>query len=398
MKSIKSIKNLKGKKVMVRVDFNVPIKNSKVMDDSRIKATLLTIKYLSGSGAKVILVSHLGRPDGSVVSSLKLDSVASRLSTLLKKEVIKIETKNFKFSNVSLDKLRNSLDQMEPGRIVMFDNIRFSPYEEKNTGDLAKNLASLADIFVLDGFAVAHRASASVTGVTKYIPSYAGLLLEKEIIGLQKVLKKPRKPFVAIMGGIKVSTKAPVIKNLLPKVSHILIGGAILNTYLSCRGYGVGMSLVDHKCEFILKKLGKKKKVVLPVDLVVGDNKGRNFRVVKLDKKPFEICVGHEAIYDIGPASIRLFSKYIKKAQTIVWNGAVGYFEQKPYNIGTLSIARLVATRSKGRAYGVIGGGETLEAMDQVGMGEFVDLISTGGGAMVKFLAGEKLPGVVALK
>lgn len=385
-------------KILVRVDFNVPIKNKSVIDDSRIVASLPTIKYLSDAGAKVILIAHLGRPDGEVVPELKLDSVAECLSNLLKKQVKKIETKNFKFNNEALHKLRDSIDQMELGQVVMFDNIRFSPYESKNTGTLAKDLASLADAFVLDGFAVAHRASASVTGVAKYLPSYAGLLLEEEINGLKKILKKPKKPFIAIMGGIKVSTKVPVMLNLLPKVSNILIGGGILNSYLKCRKYGVGMSKVDGSCDKIMKKMGKKRKMILPVDLVVGDNKGRNFRIVRLGKKPHNICTGHEAIYDIGPESICLFSSYIKKSQTIVWNGAVGYFEQKPYNIGTLSIARLVASRSKGRAYGVIGGGETLQAMKEIEMGEFVDLISTGGGAMLEFLSGRKLPGIEALK
>ncbi len=398
MKTIKSIKKLKGKKVLVRVDFNVPVKNGKVEDDSRIIASLPTIEYLYKAGAKVILVAHLGRPGGKIVPSLKLDGVAVRLGSLLKKKVKKINTKDFKLNKGELEKLRGDLDKMKAGQVVMLENIRFSPYEKKNTGNLAKDLASLADIFVFDGFAVAHRASASVSGVAKYLPSYAGLLLEKEIEGLRRVLKRPKKPFVAIIGGVKVSTKAPVIKNLLPKVSKILIGGAILNTYLKCRKYGVGMSLVDSNCESVLKKLVKKRKVILPVDLVVGDNKGRNFRIVRLNKKSFKICQGHEAIYDIGPESICLFSKYIKKAKTLVWNGAVGYFEQKPYNIGTLSIARLVASRSKGRAYGVIGGGETIQAMDEVEMSEFVDLISTGGGAMLQYLAGEKLPGIKALK
>ena len=398
MKSIKLVKKLKGKKVLVRVDFNVPVKNGKVLDDFRINATLPTIKYLSQAGAKVILVSHLGRPEGAIDPELKLDVIAGCVSSLLKKKVNKIDTRDFKFKKEELEDLRDSLDKLRNGQVVILENIRFSPYETKNTGTLARDLASLADIFVFDGFSVAHRDSASVTGVADYLPSYAGLLLEKEIEGLEKILKRPKKPFVAIMGGVKVETKAPVIKNLLPRVNNILIGGCILNTYLGCLGYGVGMSLVDKKCEAILEKLAKKRKVILPVDLIVGDNRGRKVRVVKLGKKPHKICTGHEGIYDIGPESIRLFSKYIKKAQTLVWNGSVGYFEQKPYNVGTLSIARLVASRSKGKAFGVIGGGETLQAMKEAKMGEFVDLISTGGGAMIKYLAGNKLPGIEMLK
>ncbi|MBT3538938.1 phosphoglycerate kinase, partial [Candidatus Parcubacteria bacterium] len=242
-----------------------------------------------------------------------------------------------------------------------------------------------------------HRPAASVSGVAKYIPSYAGLLLESEIKGLQKVLQKPKSHFVVVLGGAKMETKVPVIKKLLPLCDYMLVGGGIFNTYLKAKGYGVGSSLVDMEFKKEALNYGKKKKVIKPIDVVVGDMEGKNYRHVKLNKKPHQICKKGEFILDCGPETIQLFAKYIKLAETIVWNGALGVFEQKPYDIGTLSIARLVASRSKGKAYGVIGGGETLQSMDMVGMTEYVDLVSTGGGAMLEFLSGKILPGIKAV-
>ena len=398
MKSIKKARNLKNKFVLVRVDFNVPIKKKKILDDSRLLASLPTIGYLMEKGAKVIIVTHIGRPEGKVIGSLKVDPVAVRLGELVGKKVKKIETSNWKLTDKKKALLLKSLEKMKPGEVSMFENIRFSPDEQNNTGTLAEELANLVDIFVLDGFAVAHRSATSVTGVPEYVPGYAGLLLEKEIKGLEKVTKKPKSPFVAIIGGAKTETKIPVIKNLLTKADYILVGGGILNTYLKAAGYRVGDSLVDEDFKKEALLYGKKKKVILPVDVVVGKLDGSGYRVVEIEKKPHQICKKSEGIYDIGPKSIQLFASHIKEAQTLVWNGAMGYFEQKPYDVATMSIARLVASRSKGKAYGVIGGGETLQAMEMVGMSEHVDLISTGGGAMLEFLAGKELPGIEALK
>jgi len=269
--------------------------------------------------------------------------------------------------------------------------------EAKDITELSKKLASLGDIYVLDGFAVAHRAAASVSGVAKYLPSYAGLLLEKEITGLSKAMDKPKKPFVLILGGVKMETKIPVIKNLLPKCNYALIGAGIINTYLWAKGYKVGDSVVDKDFKKEILKYCNSKKVIKPVDVVVGTMDGKTYRHVMINKKPNQICKTGESILDCGPGTIQLYAKYIKKAETLVWNGPMGLFQTKPYEIGSFSIARLVASRAKGKAFGVIGGGETLQAMELVGMTEYVDLVSTGGGAMLEFLSGKKLPGVVAV-
>jgi len=390
MKSIKQLRNLAGKRVLVRVDFNVPIKNNKVVDNTRILAAIPTLKYLILKKAKIILMTHLGRPKGNVVTELSVTPVAKRLSELLKKKVEKISVSTGK-------KVENAITKLKSGGILFLENIQFEPGEITKDIKLSKTLASYADYYVTDNFAQAHRDYASISGVTKYIPSYAGLLLEQEIKGLTKVIKNPKKPFVVVLGGIKMETKVPVMKNLLPKCDYMLIGGGILNTYLKAKGYSVGNSLVDMNFKKEALLYGKNKKVIKPVDVVVGTLDGKKYRVVEIKSKSHEICKKGEAILDCGPKTIQLFATYIKKAQTLVWNGAMGYFEQKPYDVGTLSIARLVASRSKGKAYGVIGGGETLQSMDMVGMTEYIDLVSTGGGAMLEYLSGKELPGIVAV-
>ena len=393
LKTIKQIRNLENKTVLVRVDFNVPIKRKKVLDSTRLLASLPTIKYLIEKKAKVILVTHVGRPAGKVVASLKVDPIVEELSSLLKKKVIKLETGNWKLNDKKKLEVLKQVENLKPGQVVMMENIRFSPDEKKDTGTLSQELANLADLFVSECFGVSHRFSASIVGVTKYLPSYAGFLMEKEIKGLEKVIQKPKKPFAVVIGGAKTETKIPVIKNLLPKADYILIGGGIVNTYLKAKGFKVGASLVDKDYEKEVLKYCRSKKVIKPVDVVVGTMDGKKFEVLKIDSK-FKISNPKLAIYDIGPETIRLYAKYIKKAMTLVWNGAMGYFEQKPYDVGTLSVARLVASVSKGPAYGVIGGGETLQSMDMVGMSEYMDLISTGGGAMLEFLSGKELPGI----
>ncbi len=400
MKTINKLKNLSGKIVLLRVDYNVPFEKGKILDDEKIGKSLLTIQNLQAKGAKIIIVTHLGRPEGKIVPSLKVDPLALHLEKLLGQKIVKLDSKNWSKDEKKADQIRSdlltSIDTMLPGQVAMLENIRFSPEEENNAGTLAQELANLADIFVLDGFAVSHRADASVVGVAKYLPSYAGLLMEEEIKSLTKVLKRPKKPFVAIIGGIKSETKIPVIKNLLKKSSQILIGGGIVNTYLFAMGFQIGSSIVDKEMAQEILKYCKNKKVIKPLDVIVGDKKGKKYFVVDIDKN-FKITDKSLAIYDIGPKTIQEFSKYIKKAKTIVWNGAMGYFEQKPYQHGTYSVARLVASRSKGKAFGVVGGGETLLSLEAVKMSEYIDHISTGGGAMLEFLAGKNLPGVKIL-
>lgn len=378
LKTLKQIKNLKDKRVLVRVDFNVPVKEGKIKDDSRIVASVPTIKYLLKNGAKVILVSHLGRPEG-IEKKLSLKIVTERLSELIKKEVCFFNLNEF----INLTKLP---------KLTLLENIRFYSEEEKNDKKFAKQLASLVDIFVLDGFAVAHRDAASVSGVAKYLPSYAGLLLESEVENLSQLMTKPKKPYIAVLGGAKIETKLPVLKTVLKRADFVLLGGGLVNTCLWAKGYSVGKSLIDKDFKKEALKLWKSKKIIFPVDVIVGDIKGKKYRVVSLDKK--NNIKSTEAIFDIGPETIRLYAKYIKSAKTLVWNGAVGYFEQKPYDIGTMSVARLVASRSKGKAFGVIGGGETIQTMEMIDMIEDVDFVSTGGGAMLEFLSGKKLPGL----
>lgn len=387
IKTIKQVRNLAGKRVLARFDFNVPVKNGRVMDNFKLLKGLQTVEYLLEKKAAVILMSHLGRPEGKVKEEFSLIPVKKDLEKLLKKKI-----KLFKL--IELDKLAKL--KLNSGQVVMIENTRFSPDEKKNTGTFAKDLAAVANLFVLDGFAVAHRPAASVVGVAKYLPSYAGLLLAQEIEGLSKVTVKPRKPLVAILGGAKIETKIPVMKSLLTKADYILVGGGIVNTYLWAKGCQVGNSLVDKDYEKEALLYGGRKKVIMPVDVVVGTFDGKQHQVIKVDKN-LKVKAGW-GIYDVGPATIKLYSKYIKKAQTLIWNGAMGRFEQHPYEYGTYSVARLVASRSKGKAFGVCGGGETVEVLEKLKIMDDIDLVSTGGGAMLEFLSGQKLPGVEIVK
>lgn len=387
MKSIDQIKNLANKTVLVRADFNVPIKNGRVLDNYKIKKSLATIKFLIEKGCKVILVSHLGRPNG-VDKKLSLKPVAAELEKFLQKKIKLLDV-------LDLQKTKIQIDKLFPGSVSLLENIRFLKGESQNSEKLAKELASLAEVFVLDGFGVAHRQSASVTGVAKFLPAYAGLLLKEEIDGLNRAIKKPKKPFVVVLGGAKMETKIPVLKNLLKKANYILVGGGIVNTYLWAKGYKVGSSLVDKKLKKEVLKYCAKIKIILPVDVIVGRKDGKLAKAV--DLKNFNIKDKNLAIFDIGPKTIKLFSSYIKKSKTIVWNGAVGYFEQRPYQYGTYSMARLIAARAKGRAFGITGGGETIEVLKKLNLIGDIDLASTGGGSMLEYLSGKRLPGIEIL-
>ncbi len=387
IKSIQQVKNLANKNVLLRVDFNVPIKGNKVLDNYKIKKSLATIKFLMEKRAKVIIVSHLGRPNG-VDKKLSLKPMADELGKFLQKNVRLLDISNLK-------KIKTQIDKLFPSAVVLLENIRFVKGEEENSDKFSRELAGLADVFVLDGFAVAHRQAASVSGVAKYLPAYAGLLLEEEINGLNLALKSPKKPFVVVLGGVKMETKIPVLKNLLKKASYILVGGGILNTYLWAKGYQIGGSLVDKNFKKEALRYCSKRKVVLPVDVIAGAKDGKLARAV--DIKNLNLKKGF-SIFDIGPKTIKLFSHYIKKAQTLVWNGALGYFEQHPYEYGTYSVARLVATRAKGKAFGITGGGETIEVLKKLHLIGDVDLASTGGGSMLEYLSGKKLPGIESLK
>ena len=386
MKSVRTLKKLAGKKVLVRVDFNTPVKNGKVVSDYKLVKSLPTIEHLLKSGSTVILVSHLGRPKG-IDSKYSLAPVAKRLSDLLQQKVIFLPLEK----RTDWKKIQSDISKLPKGSVALLENIRFMPEEEVEGIVLSKALASLCDLFVLDGFAVSHRHGSSVSGVAKYLPSYAGLLLFEEISVLSSVVKKPKRPLVVLLGGAKAETKIPVLKKLLPIADHILVGGGIFNTYLTATNHNVGKSLVSEGLEREVKRYCNNKKVILPVDVVVGDEKGKKARVESI--KSLKISKT-EGIYDIGPESVKLFAGYLKKAQTLVWNGALGMFEQHPYQFGTYSLVRLFAARSKGKAFGVCGGGETVEILEKLHAMHEIDLVSTGGGAMLEYLSGARLPGL----
>jgi phosphoglycerate kinase len=289
------------------------------------------------------------------------------------------------------------IEAMASGELILLENLRFHPGEEKNDPKFAAGLAGLADIYVNDAFATAHRAHASVAGVTKFLPSYAGFLMEKEINVLSGLLAKPKKPFMAMIGGAKISTKIGVIENLLKKVDSVLLGGALVNNFFKAAGYGIGSSIFEPKELGTAKKLLTNKKIVLPVDFVVGDFKGKKAWVTKVPGKKGELCKKPYAMLDVGPETIRNYAKTIRRAQTIVWNGPMGYFEIPKYSHGSTALGQLVAARSRGKVFGVVGGGETIAAIEGTGMAGYIDHISTGGGAMLEFLEGKMLPGIKPL-
>lgn len=394
LKTIDQIKNLRGKRVLVRVDFNVPLKKKGgkivVADDTRISAAVPTIKYLLEHGAKVILMSHLGDPGGKVKKDLSLKPVGATLAKILR-------MKGSAPADWVGRKGSEKIDTMKSGEVMLLENLRFHPGEEKNDAKFAAGLASLADIYVNDAFAAAHRAHASIVGVPKFLPSYAGFLMEKEVNVLSGLLAKPKRPFMAMIGGAKISTKISVIENLLKKVNWLLLGGALVNNFFRAAGYGIGASIFEAKELKTAKKFLRNKKIILPVDFVVGDFKGKKAWVVGVPKKRTELCRKPYALLDIGPETIKKYAEFIRKAKTLVWNGPMGYFEIKKYSHGSVALGQLIAARSKGKVFGVAGGGETIEVLAKTGMAEYIDHISTGGGAMLEFLEGKILPGVKPL-
>lgn len=383
IKSIRNYKKLENKKVLVRVDFNVPIKNGEVQDDFKIIKHLPLIKYLIEKKTRIILISHLGRPEhGKDNSEYSLKPVAMRLKEILKKDI--------KFVSDCIGfKAETAIAKLNPGEILMLENIRFEEGEKKNSKILAKKLAKMADIYVNEAFAVSHRKEASVSAIKNYIPSFAGFLLEKEIMNLNKIKKS--KNLIVVIGGAKLKTKISLIKKFEKKAKKILIGGALANNFFASSGYEVGRSLVDKESIKIAGKLMKSSKnILLPIDVVVGNKdgewKGQAKKIYDIGPKDY--------VYDIGPETIKLYATYLKKAQNIIWNGPLGMFENNDFKHGTLSIARIIASRSSGRAYGVVGGGETVEALKMTKMLRHVDWVSTGGGAMLTYLSGGKMPGL----
>lgn len=391
--NINTVNNLdvKGKRVFVRVDFNVPLNEQKeITDDTRIRAALPTIRYLTDQGAKVILGSHLGRPKGQVNEKYSLAPVAAKLGEILGKKVI--------FAKDCIgQETRNIVDGMQEGDIVLLENLRFHPEEEKNDPDFSKELATLADIYVNDAFGTAHRAHASTAGIAALLPSAAGFLIEKEVEYLNKAVTKPVKPFVAIIGGAKVSDKIGVIENLLNMVDALVIGGGMANTFLKAQGHEMGKSLVEEDKLDLAKSTMEKAsvkgvKLLLPVDLVVADqvSADAHHKVVAKDQVP-----GGWAAVDIGPESAKIFSEEIKKANTIVWNGPMGIFEMEPFAKGTETVAKAVG---ESEGISIVGGGDSVAAVKKMGVAQKISHISTGGGASLEYLEGKELPGIKALE
>lgn len=403
LKNIQNLKNIKGKRAIVRVDFNVPIKGGKIVDDTKIRESIPTIKYLLSEGASIVLISHLGRPDGvksrkSVKSKVKneckfnfnkdlkysLKPVAIILESLLGKKVKLM-------SGCIGSKVEKKMEKAEAGDIFLLENIRFYGEEKKNNKTFAKAIARLGEVYVNDAFAVSHREHASVFQIRNYLPSYKGLLLQAETENLDKIKKNFKKPYVILLGGAKLSTKIRLIKKLNKSASKILIGGAMANVFFAAKGWEVGKSLVEKEMINEAKKLLKNKKIILPKDVVVAKNISKAAKAEL--RKSDEIKKG-EIILDIGPETIKEYAKQIKKAKTILWNGPMGVFEYKQFSSGSVILARTIASVSSGRAYGVCGGGETVEILNKTKMEEFVDWVSTGGGAMLSYLSGEKMPGI----
>jgi phosphoglycerate kinase len=382
--------DVRDKRVFVRVDFNVPVENGRITDDTRIRETLPTIQYLLDHGAAVILASHLGRPKGKVVDSMRLRPVANRLSELLDRPVsmapdcIGLEVE---------DMARN----LKPGQVLLLENLRFHPEEEENDPEFARQLASLADIYVDDAFGSAHRAHASTAGIAQYLPAVSGLLMMRELEALGSVLQNPARPFLALIGGAKISSKIGVLQHLLGLADGFVIGGGMANTLLKAQGKDIGASLVeddkiDVARDFLSAARDRGRAVRLPVDVVIADRveQGAESKIVSVDQVPEGWM-----IVDIGPHTVEDYIRALSGAGTVVWNGPMGVFEIPQFSLGTRAVAEALADS---RAKTIVGGGDSIAAVEQAGVADKMAHISTGGGASLEFLEGRELPGVAALQ
>ncbi|NLM72870.1 MAG: phosphoglycerate kinase [Clostridiaceae bacterium] len=392
MMNKKSISDMdvKGKRVIARVDFNVPLdENGNVTDDKRIRGALPTIKYIIENGGKLILVSHLGRPKNGPEAKFSMKPAADRLSQLLGKEVILA-------ADVIGEDAKTKAANLKEGEILMLENVRFHKEETKNDPEFAKELASMADIYCNDAFGTAHRAHASTAGLADYLPSCCGYLIKKELDVMGKALNNPERPFVAILGGAKVSDKISVIENLLDKVDTLIIGGGMAYTFFKAQGYDVGTSIceldkVDLANELLKKAKEKNVNLLLPVDTVIGKEfkADTEYKVVASNEIP-EGWMG----LDIGPETVKIFSEAVKGAKTVVWNGPMGVFEFENFAVGTKKIAEALAESG---AISIVGGGDSAAAVEQLGFADKITHISTGGGASLEFLEGKELPGIAVL-
>ncbi|MDQ0415964.1 phosphoglycerate kinase [Croceifilum oryzae] len=388
-KSIKDV-DVHGKRVFCRVDFNVPMEQGKITDDTRIRAALPTIQYLMDQGAKLILASHLGRPKGKVVEEMRLTAVAERLSQLLGKEVTKT-------NEVIGPEVTEKVSELHNGDVLLLENVRFDAREEKNDAELSRQFAALADLFVNDAFGTSHRAHASTAGIADYIPAVAGFLLQKELEILGSALQTPKRPFTAIVGGAKVKDKIGVIENLLTKVDNLIIGGGLAYTFIKAKGLEIGKSLLEEdKIELAASYLRQAEeagvRIYLPVDVVVVDEFSPHPPIVKtvdVDQIPTDL----EAL-DIGPKTRELYADVIRSSQLVIWNGPMGVFEFDQFAQGTNTVAKALADSE---ALSIVGGGDSAAAIEKAGLADEVDHISTGGGASLELLEGKTLPGVAVL-
>ena len=388
-KTLKDV-DVKGKRVFCRVDFNVPMQDGKITDETRIRAALPTIQYLVDQGAKVILASHFGRPKGKVVEEMRLTPVGVRLSELLGKDVKKAD-------EAYGDSVKALIETMNEGDVLLLENVRFYPGEEKNDPELAKSFAELADVYVNDAFGAAHRAHASTEGIAHILPAVSGLLMEKELDVLGKALSNPERPFTAIIGGAKVKDKIGVIENLLELVDNLIIGGGLAYTFVKAQGHEVGKSLleadkIDLANSFIEKAKAKGVNFYMPVDVIVADDfsADANSKVVSIEEIPSD----WEAL-DIGPKTAEIYRDVIQKSKLVIWNGPMGVFEIDKFAGGTKAVAEALA-EAEG-TYSVIGGGDSAAAVEKFNLADKMSHISTGGGASLEFMEGKALPGVVAL-
>ncbi|MDR6999502.1 phosphoglycerate kinase [Neobacillus niacini] len=388
-KSLKDV-DVKGKRVFCRVDFNVPMQEGKITDETRIRAALPTIQYLMKQGAKVILASHFGRPKGKVVEEMRLAPVGKRLAELLGKDV-KIA------DEAHGDSVKALIGTMNEGDVLLLENVRFYPGEEKNDPELAKAFAELADVYVNDAFGAAHRAHASTEGVAHHLPAVAGFLMEKELEVLGKALSNPERPFTAIIGGAKVKDKIGVIENLLENVDNLIIGGGLAYTFVKAKGYEIGKSLleedkIDLAKSFIEKAKEKGVNFYMPVDAIIADDfsADANSKVVAIDAIPAD----WQAL-DIGPKTAEIYRDVIRNSKLVIWNGPMGVFEMDKFAEGTKAVAEALA-EAEG-TYSVIGGGDSAAAVEKFHLADKMSHISTGGGASLEFMEGKALPGVVAL-
>jgi phosphoglycerate kinase len=391
MRSIKDELNLKQKKILLRLDLNVPLNDGRITDTTRIDKILPTINFLLKNDAKIIILSHVGRPKGKVVNKLSLKPICEDLKRKLNED-IKLITKNLNQIN-SKDLFEN-----QDEKIIMLENLRFYQEEEENNNEFAKRLAGLADIYVNDAFSCSHRAHASIFEITKFLPSYAGLQLNLEVEALNKITSEIKKPITCIIGGSKISTKINIIKNLIPKFDNIVIVGGMANNLLKYKGHNIGKSLQEANCDKIIEEifsLSKKKncKIIYPEDVSVGKDLNGSPKI-----KEINAVSEDELILDIGPKTIRTIKNLIEKSETILWNGPAGYFENPNYAKGSLEIAKKIIEQNKSNTiYSVAGGGDTVALLSGMGVIKNFNFVSTAGGAFLEYLEGKELPGIKAL-